>query len=185
MRDSCGTVGPCLERFRRLQAVAIPHVQAKSRIGKRGISRWQGDDHIRRVAAVARPPNANAAGRAIRETPRGSRRCVARCSKAKRGRHRSLNRAAITIACPEEEIERLWRSFRSGVCRRGGGIDGGSGIYFANAGEDVHAVGSLAPAFPAVGCIVIIRPGGRQGARPCRRPTRWQGRSRRAGRLGS
>ena len=29
------------------------------------------------------------------------------------------------------------------------------GIYFANAGEDVHAVGSMAQAFPAVGCIVI------------------------------
>jgi hypothetical protein len=26
----------------------------------------------------------------------------------------------------------------------GGGIDGGSGAYFANAGADVHAVGSLA-----------------------------------------
>ncbi len=37
----------------------------------------------------------------------------------------------------------------------GGGFDGGSGIYFANAGEDVHAVGSMPPAFPAVGCIVI------------------------------
>ncbi len=37
----------------------------------------------------------------------------------------------------------------------GGGFDGGSGIYFANAGEDVHAVESMAPAFPAVGCVVI------------------------------
>ena len=37
----------------------------------------------------------------------------------------------------------------------GGGFDGGSGIYFANVGKDVHAVGSMAPAFPAVGCVVI------------------------------
>jgi hypothetical protein len=37
----------------------------------------------------------------------------------------------------------------------GGGIDGGNGVYFANAGDDVHTVGSMAPAFPAVGCIVI------------------------------
>jgi hypothetical protein len=27
----------------------------------------------------------------------------------------------------------------------GGGIDGGPGAYFANAGEDLHAVGSLDP----------------------------------------
>jgi hypothetical protein len=41
----------------------------------------------------------------------------------------------------------------------GGGLDGGDGIYFANAGEDVHAVGSLQPLAPVVGCIVI-RPDG-------------------------
>ena len=38
----------------------------------------------------------------------------------------------------------------------GGGIDGGDGVYFANAGEDVHAVGSLGPIVEGyVGCIVI------------------------------
>lgn len=42
----------------------------------------------------------------------------------------------------------------------GGGIDGGNGVYFANAGGDVHAVGSLDPLVPGhVGCIVI-RPDG-------------------------
>jgi hypothetical protein len=48
----------------------------------------------------------------------------------------------------------------------GGGIDGDGGTFFANAGEDVHAVGFLAPIVPGyVGCIVI-RPGGsRQLAR--------------------
>lgn len=35
----------------------------------------------------------------------------------------------------------------------GGGLDGGNGIYFANAGDDLHAVGSLAPA--TLGCVVI------------------------------
>ncbi len=35
----------------------------------------------------------------------------------------------------------------------GGGIDGGDGAYFASAGEDVHAVGSLAPIMDGyVGC---------------------------------
>jgi hypothetical protein len=38
----------------------------------------------------------------------------------------------------------------------GGGIDGGDGAFFANRGEDVHAVGSMAPLVPgAIGCIVI------------------------------
>lgn len=41
----------------------------------------------------------------------------------------------------------------------GGGIDGGNGIYFANYGDDVHAVGSMAPLADVVGCIVI-RPDG-------------------------
>lgn len=38
----------------------------------------------------------------------------------------------------------------------GGGIDSGPGAYFANAGDDLHAVGSMAPLVPGyVGCIVI------------------------------
>jgi hypothetical protein len=42
----------------------------------------------------------------------------------------------------------------------GGGIDGGTGVYFANVGEDVHAVGTLGPLIAgAIGCIVI-RPDG-------------------------
>ena len=47
----------------------------------------------------------------------------------------------------------------------GGGIDGGTGVYFANAGDDLHAVGSLAPLAPAVGCVVIRPDGGRVLAR--------------------
>lgn len=38
----------------------------------------------------------------------------------------------------------------------GGGIDGGDGAYFANAGADLHVVGSVARLIPGhVGCIVI------------------------------
>ncbi len=44
----------------------------------------------------------------------------------------------------------------------GGGIDGGAGAFFANHGEDVHAVGSLAPILDGfIGCIVI-KPDGRR-----------------------
>ena len=41
----------------------------------------------------------------------------------------------------------------------GGGIDGGRGAYFANAGEDLHAVGSLAPFLPILG-VVEFKPDG-------------------------
>jgi hypothetical protein len=48
----------------------------------------------------------------------------------------------------------------------GGGIDGGKGAYFANAGDDLHAVGTLAPIVPGhIGCIVIRPDGSRQVAR--------------------
>jgi hypothetical protein len=47
-----------------------------------------------------------------------------------------------------------------------GGIDGGTGAYFANAGEDVHVVGSVEPLIPGhVGCIVIAPDGSRRIAR--------------------
>ncbi|MGB6423789.1 MAG: hypothetical protein WBF18_00765 [Solirubrobacterales bacterium] len=44
----------------------------------------------------------------------------------------------------------------------GGGIDGGSGYFIANAGDDLHVIGSLAPLAPAVGCVVIDPNGGRR-----------------------
>jgi hypothetical protein len=48
----------------------------------------------------------------------------------------------------------------------GGGLDGGPGAYFANAGEDLHAVGSLDPMIPGtIGCIVIRPDGSRYLAR--------------------
>jgi hypothetical protein len=38
----------------------------------------------------------------------------------------------------------------------GGGLDGGTGAFFACAGDDLHVVGSLAPLAPGViGCLVI------------------------------
>jgi hypothetical protein len=52
----------------------------------------------------------------------------------------------------------------------GGGIDGGSRVYFANAGLDWHAVGSLQPLAPVVGCIVIRPDGSRVLARVERDP---------------
>jgi|SRR5918994_6411634 hypothetical protein len=48
----------------------------------------------------------------------------------------------------------------------GGGLDGGDGTYFANYGDDVHAVGSLDPIVPGhIGCIVIRPDGSRYVAR--------------------
>ena len=52
----------------------------------------------------------------------------------------------------------------------GGGLDGGEGMFFANAGEDVHAVGSLQTLAPAVGCIVIRPDGSRYIGRVERDP---------------
>ena len=48
----------------------------------------------------------------------------------------------------------------------GGGFDGGDGAFFANAGDDLHAVGSLAPLIERyVGCVVIAPDGSRRLAR--------------------
>jgi hypothetical protein len=47
----------------------------------------------------------------------------------------------------------------------GAGFDGGTGGYFANAGHDVHAVGSVAPLADVIGCVVIRPDGSRELAR--------------------
>lgn len=52
-----------------------------------------------------------------------------------------------------------------GLVVDGGGLDGGEGAYFANAGDDVHAIGSLAPLVDGIGCIVIAPDGSRRVAR--------------------
>jgi hypothetical protein len=67
----------------------------------------------------------------------------------------------------QNEVE--WTTLPDGheaLLVNGGGIDGGDGAYFANAGEDVHAVGSVAPLIPgAIGCVVIRPDGSRCLAR--------------------
>jgi hypothetical protein len=48
----------------------------------------------------------------------------------------------------------------------GGGIDGGAGTFFANCGEDLHALGTLTPIVEGyLGCIVIRPDGSRYVAR--------------------
>ncbi len=63
----------------------------------------------------------------------------------------------------DQEVE--WQTLPDGgqaLLVNGGGIDGGEGVFFANARDDVHAVGSLAPlASGAIGCIVIAPDGSR------------------------
>ena len=50
-------------------------------------------------------------------------------------------------------------------------MDGGNGAFFANAGDDVHAVGLVAPLVPGhVGCIVIRPDGSRYLVRAARDP---------------
>ena len=45
-------------------------------------------------------------------------------------------------------------------------LHGGDGAFFANAGDDVHAVGTLAPIIDgAVGCVVVRPDGSRYLAR--------------------
>ena len=67
----------------------------------------------------------------------------------------------------QNEIE--WTTLDDGheaLLVNGGGIDGGNGAFFANAGEDLHAVGSLAPLILGhIGCIVIRSDGSRTLAR--------------------
>jgi hypothetical protein len=67
----------------------------------------------------------------------------------------------------ENEVE--WMTLEDGheaLLVNGGGIDGGSGAFFANAGQDLHAVGQLAPLFAGyIGCIVIRPDGSRTLAR--------------------
>ena len=81
-----------------------------------------------------------------------------------------LDRIAARI--PDLDLDRQqieWTTLDDGaeaLLVNGGGIDGGSGAYFANYGDDVHAVGSLAPIIDGyIGCIVIRPDGSRHVAR--------------------
>ena len=60
----------------------------------------------------------------------------------------------------QESIE--WTTLDDGhqaLVVNGGGFDGGDGTFLVNCGEDLHAIGSLAPVADYVGCVVI-RPDG-------------------------
>jgi hypothetical protein len=81
-----------------------------------------------------------------------------------------LDRIAERV--PELKLERHsieWATLDDGhqaLLVDGGGLDGGEGAFFANAGDDLHAVGSLAPIIDGyVGCIVIQPDGSRRLAR--------------------
>ena len=75
-------------------------------------------------------------------------------------RLRLLDRIADRV--PELDLddnEVAWTKLPDGheaLLVNGGGIDGGSGAFFANAGDDVHVVGSLSPLIEgAIGCIAL------------------------------
>jgi hypothetical protein len=67
----------------------------------------------------------------------------------------------------QNEVE--WATLDDGheaLLVNGGGFDRGTGAFFANAGNDLHAVGSMAPIIEGhVGCIVIGPEGRRRLAR--------------------
>jgi hypothetical protein len=67
-----------------------------------------------------------------------------------------------------EEHEIAWTRLEDGheaLLVDGAGFDGGEGAFFANAGDDVHAVGTLAPIVDGIGCVVIRPDGSRYLAR--------------------
>jgi hypothetical protein len=86
-----------------------------------------------------------------------------------------LDRIAERI--PELDLEQQsveWTTLDDGheaLLVNGGGLDGGNGAYFANAGDDLHAVGTLAPIIDGyIGCIVIRPDGSRYVARAAPHP---------------
>ncbi len=66
-----------------------------------------------------------------------------------------------------DEHEVAWHQLPDGASALlvdGGGLDGGDGMYLANAGEDVHVVGPI-PAIKSIGAIVVRPDGTRMLAR--------------------
>jgi hypothetical protein len=62
-----------------------------------------------------------------------------------------------------DEHEVGWTKMPDGapaLCVDGGGFDGKDGVTFANAGDDVHAIGPI-PSCKSIGGIVIRRDGTR------------------------
>lgn len=80
-----------------------------------------------------------------------------------------LDRLADRVGLDPDKHSIEWTTLDDGheaLLVDGGGLDGGDGAYFANAGEDVRAIGSLAPIVDGyIGCIVIQPDGSRYVAR--------------------
>ena len=82
----------------------------------------------------------------------------------------------IEQRCPEIDLDAAysiaWQRLDDGseaLLIDGGGLDGGKGVFFANAGDDVHAVGSLAPVIDGHLGVLVIQPDGSRyiaGVRP-------------------
>lgn len=71
------------------------------------------------------------------------------------------------------EHEVAWTTLDDGhdaLLLDGAGFDGGGGAFLANAGDDVHVVGSLAPLADVIGCIVLKPDGSRELARVVQDP---------------
>jgi hypothetical protein len=78
----------------------------------------------------------------------------------------------LTDRMPDLDLEKHaveWMTLpdgHEGLVVDGGGMDGGDGMTFANAGEDVTAVGSTSLLIPGtVGCVLIAPDGSRVLAR--------------------
>jgi len=78
-----------------------------------------------------------------------------------------LDRIADRV--PELDLDQnevAWTTLEDGheaLLLNGGGIDGGPGAFFVNHGQDLHAVGTMAPLIEGfVGCVVIRPDGSRQ-----------------------
>jgi hypothetical protein len=75
----------------------------------------------------------------------------------------------IAKRMPELDLDQYaieWHKLPDGSAAlviEGGGFDGGDGYFIANAGSDLHVIGSTAPMIPgAIGCVVIDAAGSRE-----------------------
>lgn len=76
-----------------------------------------------------------------------------------------------------DEHEVAWHRLPDGseaLLVDGGGLDGGVGVYFANAGDDVHAIGPI-PQIKSIGAIVVKPDGTRVLAQVAPDPLAEQG----------
>jgi hypothetical protein len=78
-----------------------------------------------------------------------------------------LDRIADRV--PELDLDQnevAWMTLDDGheaLLVNGGGVDGGNGAFFVNGGDDLHAVGSMAPMIDGwIGAIMIASDGSRR-----------------------